>query len=141
MGKNLGVDCRMALCTNREVKNCWGIEKESVSEDSKNGFVNKWEGNREVKISWDGGINFWWRFERLFYAEVGLWKLTSSYHFAENLARFVFKIELLVTMLSNFEREAVLKDLTFQWVAWLTHKFFWSAYSLITNLSGLDWHM
>ena len=41
VGKNLGVDCRMALCTNREVKNCLGIEKESVSEDSKNGFVNK----------------------------------------------------------------------------------------------------
>ena len=35
------------------------------------------------------------------------------YHFVENSARFVLKIELLLTMLSNFEREAALKNSVF----------------------------
>ena len=37
----------------------------------------------------------------------------QSYHFAENPAYFVLKIELLLTVLSNLEREAALKDSTF----------------------------
>ena len=31
----------MAVRKNREVKNCWSIEKASVSWDCKDGFVNK----------------------------------------------------------------------------------------------------
>ena len=42
--------------------------------------------------------------------QVGLLKFKISYHFVENLAHLLMKIELLFTMLSNFERELVLKD-------------------------------
>ena len=35
------------------------------------------------------------------------------YRFVEKLARFVLKIELLLTMLSKFEKEAALKDSAF----------------------------
>ena len=38
----------------------------------------------------------------------------STYHFLENSGNFiVMKIELLLTLLSNFEREAVLKVLCY----------------------------
>ena len=37
----------------------------------------------------------------------------SAYHFIENATYFVLKIELLLTILSNFEREAALKDSAF----------------------------
>ena len=40
-------------------------------------------------------------------------KLKSTYHFVENSAHFVFKIELLLTVLSNFEKKAALEDSTF----------------------------
>ena len=52
-----------------------------------------------------------------------MWQLRSSYHFAENSADFVLKIELFFTMLSNFEKEAAFNDWDFWWVVCLTHKF------------------
>ena len=48
---------------------------------------------------------------------------------------------ITITMLPKFEGEAVLKDSTFWWVAYLTHKVSWSVYSLITNLIGLALYM
>ena len=45
--------------------------------------------------------------------QVGLWKLKSSYHFGENSAHFVLKIELVFTMLFNFKREPAPKKLAF----------------------------
>ena len=62
----------------------------------------------------------------------------STYHFAENLAYFVLRIELLLTVLSNIEREAALKDSVFWWVACLTDKVLWSLNSLILNSVRLD---
>ena len=41
------------------------------------------------------------------YAQVGLSKRNNTYHFLENSAHFVLKMELL---LSNFERKAVLQE-------------------------------
>ena len=55
--------------------------------------------NREVKISSSRGTNFWSR-------------LRGWLH-AQNSAHFVLKIELLFTVLSNFEREAALKGSEF----------------------------
>ena len=40
----------MAVCSNREVRNCCGIEEGSVSGGCKDNFVNKYRWNREVKI-------------------------------------------------------------------------------------------
>ena len=37
----------------------------------------------------------------------------STYHFEENSTYVVLKIELLLTVLSNFEREVLLKDCLF----------------------------
>ena len=48
---------------------------------------------------------------------------------------------ITITMLPKFEGEAVLKDSTFWWVAYLTHKVSWSVYSLISNLIGLALYM
>ena len=48
------------------------------------------------------------------YAQVGLCKWRSTYHFVENSGHVVLKIELLFTTLSNFEREEALKDSAFQ---------------------------
>ena len=45
------------------------------------------------------------------------------------------KIELLLTVLSNFERGAPLKDSAFWWVACLTHKVLSSVYSLVQGLA------
>ena len=75
------------------------------------------------------------------YPQDGLWKWRSPYHFVDNSAYFVLKLELLLTMLSKFEGEAVLKDSAFWWVACLIHKVLWSAYSLITDLIGLALYM
>ena len=44
---------------------------------------------------------------------VELWKLKSTYHFAENLVHFVLKIECCLTVLSNFETEEALEDSAF----------------------------
>ena len=131
----------MAINENMEVKNCLGIEKGSVSEDCKYDFVTKSGSNREGRIGWSGGMGFWWRLWGWLYAQVRLWKLRSSYHFVENSAHVVLKIELLFNILSIFEREAALKESVFWWVPYLTHKFLWSVYNLIINLSGLAWHM
>ena len=37
-------------------------------------------------------------------------KMKSTYHFVKNSEYFVLKIELLLTVLSNFERKAAIKD-------------------------------
>ena len=37
-------------------------------------------------------------------------KMMSTYYFIENFAYFVLEIELFLTVLSNFDREAALKD-------------------------------
>ena len=37
-------------------------------------------------------------------------KRRSTYHFIQNAAYFVLEIELLLTVLCNFEREAALND-------------------------------
>ena len=47
------------------------------------------------------------------YAQAELWKWISAYHFVENSAYFVLTIELLLTVLSNYEREVALKDPAF----------------------------
>ena len=67
----------MIVRKNREVKNCWVIEEESVSGDCKDDL------------------------------------LKMTYHFVENSAYFVLTIELLLTVLSNYEREVALKDPAF----------------------------
>ena len=48
---------------------------------------------------------------------------------------------ITITMLPKFEGEAALKDSTFWWVVYLTHKVSWSVYSLRTNLIGLALYM
>ena len=40
-------------------------------------------------------------------------KIKDTYYFIENSAYFVLEIELLLTVLSNFEREASNKDSAF----------------------------
>ena len=40
-------------------------------------------------------------------------KMRNTYYFIENSAYFVLEIELLMTVLSNFEREATLKGSAF----------------------------
>ena len=42
-------------------------------------------------------------------------KWRNTYRFVENTAYFVVKLELLLTVLPNFEREAPLKDSAFWW--------------------------
>ena len=53
----------------------------------------------------------------------------------------VLKIELLLIVLYDFEREAALNDLAFQKVAYLTNKILLFVYNLIINLTGLAYHM
>ena len=53
----------------------------------------------------------------------------------------VLKIELLLIVLYNFEREVALNDLAFQKVVYLTNKILLFVYNLIINLTGLAWHM
>ena len=55
------------------------------------------------------------------YAQLELWKWRTTYYFIENSAYFVFEIELLLTVLPNFEREAALKDSPFWWVTCFIH--------------------
>ena len=54
------------------------------------------------------------------YAQLELWKWRTTYYFIENSAYFVFEIELLLTVLSNFEREGALKD-SFWWLTCFIH--------------------
>ena len=75
------------------------------------------------------------------YAQLGLWKWRNTYDFLENAAHLVLKIELLLTVLLRFERQAAIRNSAFWWVACLTHKAFSYLYSLILNLIGLDWHI
>ena len=44
----------------------------------------------------------------------------STYHFVVNSTYFALKIEVLLTVLSNFEREGALKNSPFSWGACLT---------------------
>ena len=123
-----------------KVQSCWGIEERSLSGNCKDDFAGK------------GGIRRWKLSEleeRIFsgdcrgglYVQIGLWKWRNAYHFIENSAYFVLKKELLLTVFSNFEREAALNDWGFWWVACLTRTVLWSLYSLIINLIGLTWYM
>ena len=98
----------MVVWKNRKVKNWWDIEEGSVSGDCKDEFANEFKG----------GIGKWklteveeWIFGgecRGEFAQKGLWKWRSTYHFAETSVYFVLKIELLLNVLSNFEREWLL---------------------------------
>ena len=94
-----------------------------------------------MKIEWSRGTDFWSRLQGWLYPQIGLWKWRSTYHFVKNSAYSVLKIELLLTMLFNFDGEVSLKDSAFWWVACLTHKVLWSVYSLIINLIGLACHI
>ena len=111
------------------MRNCWGIGKKVLV-----GIVRMvlWTkgNNSEMIIDWSGAMEFWWILSGWLYAQARSWKLRNIYYFAENLARFVVKIELLFTMFSNFEREAVLKRISFS----MGSKFLWSVHSLIRNL-------
>ena len=49
--------------------------------------------------------------------------------------------ELLLTVLSNFERQAPLKDSALWWIVCLTPKVLRPVYSLMVNLFGWVWHM
>ena len=49
-------------------------------------------------------------------------KMKEHLPFVKNSGYFVFKIDLLITVLSNLERKAAIKDSAFRWVACLTHK-------------------
>ena len=79
--------------------------------------------------------------QRWLYSQDGLWKWRSTYHFVENSAYVILKLDLLLTMFPKLKGEVVLKDSTFWWVACLTHKVSWSVYNLITNLIGLALYM
>ena len=92
-----------------------------------------------MKIDWS--IDFHWRLKHWLFIQVKLWKWRNTYHFVENSASFVLTIELLLTMLSNFERKVGLKDSTFWWVVCLTQNVLWPVYSLIINLGGLALQM
>ena len=54
--------------------------------------------------------------------------------FSRRFRTLCIEVRVLMTVLSNLEREAALKDSAFWWVAYLT-------YILIINLIGLAWHM
>ena len=71
--------------------------------------------------------------------QAGLRKWRSTYHFAEYSTYFVLKIELLLTMLPNFEREAALKDSAFWWVACLAHRVLWSVHNWWRTWWRLCW--
>lgn len=45
----------------------------------------------------------------------------STYHFAENSTCFLLKIELMLTVLFDFEKEGALEDSAFSWIVILTH--------------------
>ena len=84
---------------------------------------------------------FWTGLKGWLYVQAGLWKWKSTYHYVENSAHFELKIELLLTVLYNFEREVALKDSAFWQIAFLNNKLKWFVYNLITNLTGLAWHV
>ena len=65
----------------------------------------------------------------------------KEHHFVENPAYVLLKIELLLTMLSNFEREVDLKNSAFWWVVCFVYKLLWSVYSLIITIISLALHM
>ena len=62
----------------------------------------------------------------------------------ENSAHFVSKIELLLTMLSNFEKGGAFKHgclMLFDGYLFHPYKVLLSVYSMITDLICLFWHM
>ena len=127
----------MDVCKNRKVKNYVGIKEGSVSGDRKDDFVKmtRWKLTKVEDRSFGGDCSRW------LYAQVGLWKWRRTNHFVKKSADSVLKIELLLTMLSNFEREVALKDSAFWCVACLTHKTLWCVYNLMINLIGLACHI
>ena len=68
------------------------------------------------------------------YAQVGLWKWRTTNYF---VAFFKLKIELVLTVLSNFEGEVALKDSDFWLLKCLTNKALWSVHNVI--LKWLAW--
>ena len=68
-------------------------------------------------------------------------KIRSSYHFVENSAYFVLKIELLLNVLSNFERERLLMTQLFDGKGFWPIKYYDLYIALIISLSDLAWHM
>ena len=85
-----------------------------------------------MKISWSGETDYFsWRLLGWLYAQVGLWQWKCTYHFGDNSAYFILKIELLLTMFCNFKKETAFKDSAFWQVASLTIKMLWFIYSLI----------
>ena len=49
-------------------------------------------------------------------------KMKESYHSVENPEYLILTIDLLLTVLSNFETEVALKDSAFLWEACITRK-------------------
>ena len=136
----------MVLRRYRDVKKCWGIAEGRVGITkmilwSSKGSIGRWkstEVEERVLVEITGEVvctskmvcenqGLW----------NGLWKSRSTYHFLEISAYFVLKIELLLTLLSNFKKDAFLKNSCFWWVVCLTHTVLWSVYSLIINLTAL----
>ena len=68
----------------------------------------------------------------------GVVKMRNNLPFCWEFSMLCINKDLLLTILSNFEREAAQH---FWWVASLTHKVTWYEYSLKINLIGLTWNM
>ena len=68
-------------------------------------------------------------------------KMKEYLPFCTEFSILCIEDRVVLTVLSNFERERLLKTQLFYWVVCLTHKVLWSAHSLIINLIGSAWHM
>ena len=68
-------------------------------------------------------------------------KMKEHLPFCREFSILCIEDELLLTILSNFEREVALKDPVFWWVVFLVHKLLWSVYRLIITLINLALHI
>ena len=62
-------------------------------------------------------------------------KWRSTYHFFENSGHFVLKTDLLLAVISNFERKVALENLTFFWVKCLTQ----IRYMILIHWMTINW--
>ena len=82
----------MAMCKNREVKNCWSMEERSVTGDCKDDFINKQMWNRKVKLD-DVGRLILKRLEVEVVVVCTSRVCKSTYHFVKNLRPAVLLVD------------------------------------------------
>ena len=96
--------------------------------------MNKWGWNKEVKVDWSNGTDFWREIVEVVACTNRVLKMKEHLPFCNEFNILFIEERVFVDLVVQLSTRAALKDLAFWWEVCFTHNMgvspIWSAYSL-----------